>query len=122
MMTSPRCTLASGCMAFGLALETSALFGLVSISELPVGHTGRGNERARDIPFWTYHAVMPASIVLPLPGGSGEAAEIFFVDSALPLRSDPAAWGPALDPHPADVNQDCAVDGLDLGALLAAWG
>ena len=80
-----------------MALETSALFGLVSISELPVGHAGRGNERAREIPSWTYHAVMPASIVLPLPGGSREAAEIFFVDSALPLRSDPAAWHPALD-------------------------
>lgn len=80
-----------------MALETSALFGLVSISELPVGHAGRGNERAREIPSWTYHAVMPASVVLPLPGGSRDAVEIFFVDSALPLRSEPAAWGPALD-------------------------
>ena len=33
-----------------------------------------------------------------------------------------SAWGPALDPHPADGNQDGAVDGMDLGALLAAWG
>jgi hypothetical protein len=80
-----------------MALETSALFGLVSVSELPVGLTGRGNERAREIPFWTYHAVMPASILVPISPRSDEVVEIFFVDSALPLRTAPASWSPALD-------------------------
>lgn len=79
------------------ALNTSVLFGLVSINAIPVGHTGRGNDRARELPQWTYHDVLPGRAVFPLTPGAADSVEFIFVDSALPLRTEPSAWTPALD-------------------------
>lgn len=79
------------------AIEASALFGLISIAEIPVGLNGRGNEREAALDQWTYHHVMPASVLFPLAPDSPDSVEFLFVDSALPLRTDTASWGAALD-------------------------
>jgi hypothetical protein len=79
------------------AIEASVFFGLINIAEIPIGLSGRGNERAAALDQWTYHHGMPAGVVLPLSAGAVDSVQFLFVDSALPLRTDTAAWGPALD-------------------------
>jgi hypothetical protein len=79
------------------AIEASVLFGLISISELPVGLSDRGNEREAAIDRWTYHHGMPGQAVYPLTEGAADSVQFLFVDSALPLRTDPRTWSPALD-------------------------
>jgi hypothetical protein len=79
------------------AIETSALFGLIKIAEFPTGLSGRGNERAREIAGWTYHHAFPGEAVFPLSPGSNDSVQFVLIDSALPLRSPPRVWTPALD-------------------------
>ena len=80
-----------------LALKTSLLFGLVSLAELPIGMSDKGNRRAAEIEFWTYHSGYPSSVAYPISEGSAVSAEFIFVDSPVFLRTDPARWRGALD-------------------------
>ncbi len=79
------------------AVEKSLFFGLVNIEAGPVGLSEKGNERERAIEWWTYYYKMPAEVVYPLSAGSKDSVQFIFYDSALPLRTDPASWRPALD-------------------------
>ncbi len=79
------------------AFETSLLFGLFNIAEGPVGISNRGNEREATIEWWSYHYQFPAQITLPAGGSSPDSVQFIFYDSALPLRTDPKNWRPALD-------------------------
>jgi hypothetical protein len=78
-------------------VETSVFFGLINIEAGPTGISDRGNEREKNIPWWTYHYKMPAEAVYPVSTGSKDSVQFIFYDSALPLRVDVAAWRPALD-------------------------
>lgn len=78
-------------------LDVSFLFGLFSISEGPIGLTGRGIEREREIPWWSFFANMPASVQFPVGDGSQDSVQFILYDSSLPLRTDPSTWSPALD-------------------------
>lgn len=78
-------------------IDKSLLFGLVNIVAGPVGISDRGNERAKAIEWWTYYYRMPASVVYPVMPGSGDSVQFILFDSALPLRTDPSEWTPALD-------------------------
>ena len=78
------------------AIEASLLFGLVSVEEAPVGLAERGNEREAAIPDWTYHYKMPAEVCYAIPE-SGDSVQFLFVDTALPLRTDPRTWREPLD-------------------------
>lgn len=79
------------------AVEFSTFLGLVDVSEGPVGLTERGIERERAIPFWTMHAKMPAAVRMPIGPGAADSVEFVLYDSALPLRTQPSSWLPALD-------------------------
>ncbi len=79
------------------AFETSILFGLISIEEGPIGLTAKGNKREEAIESWTYHHNMPASATYAVTDGAADSVQFFFVDSALPLRTDPKTWSVALD-------------------------
>jgi Calcineurin-like phosphoesterase len=78
-------------------IDIRTLFGLVDIEEIPVGLSDRGNEREAGIPSWTYHYGMPADLVVPLRKDGVDSAQFVFFDSAIPLRTRPETWGPALD-------------------------
>lgn len=78
-------------------LEKSLLFGLISVSDGPIGLTDKGNKRAAGLEQWTYYYAMPAEVAYPLGGGSPDSVQFVFFDSALPLRTDPSSWRPALD-------------------------
>jgi hypothetical protein len=78
-------------------LETSLLFGLISIADGPIGLTDRGNQRAAALKEWTYYHRLPGEATYPLVPGSRDSAQFIFFDSALPLRTDPTTWHPALD-------------------------
>lgn len=79
------------------ALERSILFGLITISEGPVGLSEKGNKREADIPEWTYYYRLPGQACYPLGGGSQDSVQFVFFDSALLLRTDPSTWRRALD-------------------------
>lgn len=79
------------------AFETSLLFGLVSIAEGPIGLTEKGNKRASALDAWTYYYGLPGDVVYPVESGATDSVQFIFFDSALPLRTDPARWIPALD-------------------------
>jgi hypothetical protein len=79
------------------AFEASLIFGLFNIAEGPVGISNRGNEREAAIEWWSYHCKFPAQITLPSGGSSPDSVQLIFYDSALPLRTDPKNWAPALD-------------------------
>ncbi len=78
-------------------IETSILFGLIDIAAGPTGISDKGNQRERNIEWWTYYSKMPADAVYPISAGSGDSVQLLFYDSSLPLRTDPATWRPALD-------------------------
>lgn len=94
------------------ALETSLLFGLVTIAEGPIGLTDKGNKREAEIPDWTYHHNMPASATYALSVGSSDSVQFLFVDSALPLRTNPGTWSRALDSLRALMRSSAANDGI----------
>jgi hypothetical protein len=79
------------------AIETSVFFGLVKIEEAPMGLTDRGNRRAAAVDAWSYHYGMPDQAVYPIAPGSSDSVQFIFFDSALPLRTPPSLWTPALD-------------------------
>ncbi|MBX2992278.1 MAG: metallophosphoesterase [Bacteroidetes bacterium] len=79
------------------AIEKSLLFGLIDISAGPVGLSDRGNQRASEIEWWTYHRNMPAEVVYPSRRGGQDSVQFIIFDSALPLRTDISTWKPALD-------------------------
>jgi hypothetical protein len=79
------------------AIEESLLLGLVRIEEVPIGLTDRGNRREAAIGAWTHHFGIPSEAAYPLSPGSGDSVQFIFFDSALPLRTPPAAWRSALD-------------------------
>lgn len=79
------------------AIEKSLLFGLINIAAGPVGFSDRGNQRASEIEWWTYHRNMPAQVVYPSSRGGKDSVQFIIFDSALPLRTDMATWKPALD-------------------------
>lgn len=79
------------------AIERSVLLGLVKIEEAPTGLSDRGNRREALIKEWTYHYGMPGDAVYPLAAGSADSVQFLFYDSALPMRTPPRLWRPALD-------------------------
>jgi hypothetical protein len=79
------------------AIDKSILFGLISVTAGSIGLSDRGNQRSREIGWWTYHAGMPAEAVYPITTDSQDSVQFIFYDSALPLRTEPATWRPALD-------------------------
>ena len=79
------------------ALDASALFGLISIEEGPVGLTDRGNEREKAIDLWTYYYNMPAEVCYPLVDGGKDSVQLVFFDSARLLRTQPKTWHRSLD-------------------------
>ena len=79
------------------AIEESLLLGLVKVEEVPIGLTDRGNRREAAIGAWTHHFGLPSEASFPLSAGSGDSVQFIFFDSALPLRTPPGAWRPALD-------------------------
>ena len=78
------------------AIEGSLLLGLVRIEEAPIGLTDRGNRREEALGGWTHHYGLPAEAVYPLGPGSRDSVQFIFFDTALPLRTPAAMWGPAL--------------------------
>lgn len=78
-------------------LEKSFFFGLIDIEVGPVGLSDKGNRRAAEIAWWTYHRGMPASVVYPTNRGSRDSVQFILLDSALPLRTEMSTWKPALD-------------------------
>ncbi len=79
------------------AIDKSILFGLISVTAGSIGLSDRGNQRSREIEWWTYYAGMPADAVYPVSADSQDSVQFIFYDSALPLRTEPATWRPALD-------------------------
>jgi hypothetical protein len=78
-------------------VEQSFLFGLITIEERAMGLSDVGNRRAAALEEWTYHHKMPAQATYALKPGSTDSAQFIFFDTALPLRTEPVAWIPALD-------------------------
>ncbi|MGA9117825.1 MAG: hypothetical protein WB699_00535, partial [Bacteroidota bacterium] len=79
------------------AVETTALFGLIKLSEWPVGLSDRGVQRATEQRLWRYHAHFPASAVYPANDGSRDSVQMIFLDTGLLLRTRPQTWTAALD-------------------------
>ena len=79
------------------AIEKSAFFGLFKTEEMPIGLTGRGNDREAALDFWSYHAGLPAEATYPLGENSPDSVQFLFFDTALPLRTPSSLWAPALD-------------------------
>ncbi len=79
------------------AIDKSIVFGLIRVTAGPVGLSDRGNRRSRAIGWWTYHAGMPSEAVYPVGPDAQDSVQFIFYDSALPLRTEPAAWHPGLD-------------------------
>lgn len=79
------------------AVEKTALFGLVTMSEWPVGLTDQGVKRATEQGEWSFHARWPSSLMLPTGAGPSDSAEFIFFDSALLLRGEPQGWNVVLD-------------------------
>jgi hypothetical protein len=80
-----------------LVVDKSLLFGLINIQVGPIGLSERGSEREHAINSWSYYYRMPAAATYPIAPGSADSVQIIFYDSALPLRTEPATWRPALD-------------------------
>jgi hypothetical protein len=78
-------------------IDQSVLFGLINVTAGPIGLSDRGNRRSRELSWWTYTAGMPAEATYPVRPDSPDSVQFIFYDSALPLRTGPAAWRPALD-------------------------
>lgn len=78
-------------------VEGSFLFGLITVDEIPMGLSDKGNEREAALDEWTFYHGMPAEATYPLANGSQDSAQFIFLDSALPLRTAPSTWRPALD-------------------------
>jgi hypothetical protein len=78
-------------------IDQSVLFGLINVTAGPIGLSDRGNRRSRELSWWTYTAGMPAEATYPVRPDSPDSVQFIFYDSALPLRTEPAAWRPALD-------------------------
>ena len=78
-------------------VQGSFLFGLITVDEVPMGLSDKGNEREAALDQWTYHHGMPAEAIYPVAQGSSDSAQFIFVDSAIPLRTPPERWHPALD-------------------------
>jgi hypothetical protein len=78
-------------------IDKSLLFGLINIEVGPIGISERGNQREKEIEWWTYHYKMPAEVVYPIHEGAKDSVQFIFYDSALPLRTVIATWKPALD-------------------------
>ncbi len=79
------------------ALEKSLLFGLIKISEVPVGLSDMGNKRAAGLTVWTYYYRMPGEAIYALGGESKDSIQFVLFDSALLLRTEPVTWRGALD-------------------------
>jgi hypothetical protein len=79
------------------AVEKTALFGLITMSEWPVGLSDRGVRRAAARPEWRFHAREPAAAVYAAGDGTRDSVELLFFDSALLMRTSPASWTPVLD-------------------------
>ncbi len=79
------------------AVETTALFGLISVSRWPIGVSDRGAERAMLRPEWTYHAHFPASMIVPTNATANDSVQFIFVDSGILLRTRVETWTPILD-------------------------
>ncbi len=56
------------------------------------------------------------------PAAADATIALFRPDAAGPSSVSAAVQGPAAPANPADLNDDGAVDGADLGMLLGAWG
>jgi hypothetical protein len=78
------------------ALETSMLFGLISVEAGPYGISDRGNEREQAIADWTYHYNLCGEATFAVASGSKDSVQFVFFDSARLLRTDPSRWGTAL--------------------------
>ena len=80
-----------------MAVENTALFGLITMSEWPVGLSDRGVQRAAALPEWRFHAHYPCSAFYPAGDGTQDSVELIFFDSALLMRTSPPGWGGVLD-------------------------
>jgi hypothetical protein len=79
------------------AIQKSLLFGLITISDFPVGLSEKGNKRAAALGQWTYYYRMPGQAFYALGGEARDSVQFVFFDSALMLRTDPPTWRGALD-------------------------
>jgi len=79
------------------AVETTALFGLVSLSKWPIGVSDRGVARAGERREWTYHGHYPSSAVYPTNDGTSDSVQFVFMDTGILMRTKPATWFPVLD-------------------------
>jgi len=79
------------------AVEKTALFGLITLSEWTVGLSDRGVQRAAESRDWSFHYHYPAAAFHAIAPGSPDSVELFFFDSALLLRTPAHSWGGALD-------------------------
>lgn len=78
-------------------VEGSFLFGLITVDEVPMGLSDKGNKREAALDEWTYYHGMPGQTTYPLTNGSPDSIQFIFTDSALPLRTATSTWHPALD-------------------------
>ncbi len=78
-------------------VETTALFGLISLARWPVGVSDRGVARAGLRPEWTYHGHYPSSVVYPTNDGTSDSVQIVFMDTGILLRTRPETWVPVMD-------------------------
>ncbi len=78
-------------------VETTALFGLISLSRWPVGVSDLGVIRAGRRAEWTYHGHFPSSATYATDDGTSDSVQIVFLDTGLLLRTRPATWIPVLD-------------------------
>lgn len=79
------------------AIEASGFFGLINIEEGPVGMSDRGNEREKEIEYWTYYYDLPGEALYDGGASVDDSIQFVFFDSARLLRTDPEAWRLALD-------------------------
>ena len=78
-------------------VENSYLFGLITEENMPAGLSDKGTLREAEIEDWTFHYRMPAQTTFAMGPGSPDSIQFIFFDSALPLRTPPSTWHPALD-------------------------
>ncbi len=79
------------------AVEKTALFGLITMSEWPVGVSDKGVRRSSALPEWTFHAGVPSIATYPASDGTMDSVQFVFFDSALLLRTTTATWSPVLN-------------------------
>lgn len=89
------------------------------IGPVPYGRCIRGNIREREIPYWTYHLIMPAIVRRATRDNSPDSVDFILFDSAVLLASDIRAWRTVLDSLESLLGRSASATGVQWRILIA---